>query len=480
MFAYTFSRFEADDWAEQVFKDTDLGDRRRSQRVTQIAAAMSKHPGLSIPSLYDRPYEVKATYNLFHRSEATPDRLQKSHRREVAKALRTPGQTFLLIEDTTSMSWTGDEPIRGLGPIGSGKNGEQGFLLHSTLAVRWTSPPAGQTERPPVEVVGLANQIYRVRKPRPAGENKKESRERKGRTRESELWVQAGEDLGEKPAEVRWEWVCDREADIYEFLIRCKALGHGFIVRAAQDRTVIDAARNVQGGLFEIARQATVLGCFALHLRARPGHPARTAHLAVSAVPVLLRSPNRPGYAQGQLAPVECTVVRVFELDPPTGVKPLEWVLLTDNAVETFEEALEVALKYSARWLIEEFHKALKSGVGAERLHLEAIERLFAAIAIMSLVALRLVGLREAVRLTPEAPAEIAGLSELELEVLRFKLERPIKTVGEVALAIGRLGGHMNRKGDGWPGWKTLSLGMKHLQLLVEGVRIAHALSQFG
>jgi len=69
--------------------------------------------------------------------------------------------------------------------------------------------------------------------------------------------------------------------------------------------------------------------------------------------------------------------------------------------------------------LIEEFHKALKTGTKAEELQLETAEGLFVAIAIKSIVALRLLDLRERVRLSPDAPAEQAGLNELERAVLR-------------------------------------------------------------
>jgi hypothetical protein len=66
---------------------------------------------------------------------------------------------------------------------------------------------------------------------------------------------------------------------------------------------------------------------------------------------------------------------------------------------------------------MEEYHKALKTGLGAERLQLESAERLFAAIAIMSVVALRLIELRERLRRNPDAEAAPSGLSSLELEV---------------------------------------------------------------
>jgi hypothetical protein len=129
---------------------------------------------------------------------------------------------------------------------------------------------------------------------------------------------------------------------------------------------------------------------------------------------------------------------------------------------------------------IEEYHKALKTGLGAERLQFETAARLFAAVAIMSVVALRLVGLREQVRCLPDHPAEAAGLENLDLEVLRMVTARPLRTVQDVALAIGRLGGHLNRHQDGLPGWQTLWLGMKKLALLVKGVRLARQMNKFG
>jgi hypothetical protein len=71
-------------------------------------------------------------------------------------------------------------------------------------------------------------------------------------------------------------------------------------------------------------------------------------------------------------------------------------------------------------------------------------------------------------------------LSELELDILRVRLKREITTVREVALAIGRLGGHLNRARDGMPGWITLWHGMRELTLLAEGVRLARLLPDGG
>jgi hypothetical protein len=174
----------------------------------------------------------------------------------------------------------------------------------------------------------------------------------------------------------------------------------------------------------------------------------------------MLSAPWRPGYGRSGKPPIPCTAVRVWEVAAPDPTDRLEWILLCDAKVTDFAQARACALQYSTRWVIEAYHKAIKTGLGAERLQLESAERLFAAIAIMSVVALRLIELRERLRRHPDAEAAQSGLSPLELEVLRQKSGRTLRTVREVALAIGRLGGHLNRTRDGLPGWQTLWHGM--------------------
>ncbi len=51
-------------------------------------------------------------------------------------------------------------------------------------------------------------------------------------------------------------------------------------------------------------------------------------------------------------------------------------------------------------------------------------------------------------------------------------------TIGQAVLWIGRLGGHLNRKGDGMPGVRTLWRGLHDLTLLVAGFRAAKRLRE--
>jgi hypothetical protein len=437
-----------------------------------------------MPELFAKRYDIEAAYQLLRHSEVTPDRIQAAHRRLVKDELRTPGR-FLLIEDTTFPSYSHRaEPVPGLGPIGGSEPGQQGFLLHSVLAVRapLSPEPDASGRRPPVTILGLADQQYLVRSPRPEAASKQAvSRQRVERDRESDRWLESSRRIGPAPTDpnVRWVRVADREADIYEYLRECIIRNHGFLVRASQDRVILDPLTDGRLGLvFGHIKGVEPLGGLYLDLRARPAHdgqkasPARRAKLLVSSGPVRIQAPERPGQAAGTNEPIDCWVIRAWEPEPPEGVERLEWVLYCDRKIETLSEALGGVMDYGTRFLIEEWHKGLKTGLKIEELQLETADRLFAAIAVMSVVALRLLDLRELGRAVPDAPAELTGLEPVELEILSLAVGRVLTTVASVVLALGRLGGHMNRRSDGMPGWITLWRGMKTLRQLVKGAEL--------
>lgn len=467
------------EWAKLHFSGAEMSDIRRVERVIKIATAVAQNPGASFGEMFGNWYDVKASYKLFGDEEATPEQLQAGHQWQVKENLKKPG-VYALLEDTSDMVWAGREKIAGLGPIGNGSEKLQGFLLHSVLAVKWEDPKPEEGKRPGVEVIGLAHQEYYLRQPRPKKETRQASKQR---ARESQLWERATQSLGEPPASewVVWVRICDRGADIYEFMLSCQVIQHQFVVRASQNRCLMDpVTRQRQGYLLSTARTLPSLGTTTLTLRARANQAEREVTLSLAATQITIGAPSRPGIRPDQQPPITCWVVRVWEANPPAGVKPLEWILLTDQPVTCLADALRVMRLYATRWFIEEFHKALKSGLGAERLQLQHAHRLWAAIAIFSVVALRLLDVRELARLFPDAPAQVAGLDPLELDILRLNHPHPIETVRDVILAIGRLGGHLNRTNDGLPGWHTLWRGMLKLRTWVDGVRMAHKLNNFG
>ncbi len=82
--------------------------------------------------------------------------------------------------------------------------------------------------------------------------------------------------------------------------------------------------------------------------------------------------------------------VYVAEKDPFSGADPLEWMLLTNLPVNTFDEAVEKVSWYCLRWKIEIFHKILKSGLKVEECRLGTAERLVRYLTVMSIIAWRI------------------------------------------------------------------------------------------
>ena len=287
--------------------------------------------------------------------------------------------------------------------------------------------------------------------------------------RESDRWAAAFQQSGGPPPGTDWTYVADRESDIAEVFARTREHDVGFIVRACQARAVIAE----EGNLFELAACAPVKGHFEVPMRARPGQPARTANVQVRARQVTIRGPYRPG----KKMPAETlNVVEIKELHPPSGVPPLHWVLLTTWPCETLEQCRAVAQAYTSRWLIEEYHKALKSGTGVEQSQLETAHALQTLLAVLSLVAVRLLGLKMAARADPDKAIEQDSLGDEVWAVLAKKFGKPRGgwTHRTTLTSIARLGGFLARKGDGDPGWLTIWRGWRRLVLLAEGYALGN------
>ena len=466
------------EWALTNFGEAAFTDVRRVARLVSIAEAALRSPTASWPQRFAQAYDLKATYNFFRDPEATPANIQFGHREELYATLSQPG-TYLFLEDTSEIFCaSGNTPIPGLGPVGASTKKGQGFLLHTDLAVAWPgADPALAPRRPPVLLLGIAAQQYHIRQLRPKAAGPRQGSERRtlpASELESALWEQASSEIGRAPADeaVRWIKVGDRGADIYDHLVACQAQGQRFVIRAKSDRVLVDEAGVPVGKLFAEVRGGASLGSLELSLRARPGQRARVAQLEVTATAVRLRAPQAKGQGAGGRAPVSCWAVRVWEPAAPEGVRGLEWLLLTDIAVTDFVGACEIIQMYATRWVEEEFHKALKSGLKVEQGQFRSAAEWLAAVAVLSVVGVRLVGLREQARVAPEAAAESSGLGAEEIEVLRAQSGKKLATVGEVVLALGRLGGHLNRKGDGPPGWQTMWRGWQRLEDMMMGYRL--------
>ena len=117
----------------------------------------------------------------------------------------------------------------------------------------------------------------------------------------------------------------------------------------------------------------------------------------------------------------------------------------------------------------------MKTGVGIEETQLSTYERITALLGILAVVAVWLMALKSLARVRPDAPLPADVLESDEVRVLELHRGRPPGgwTAGAVLRMIACLGGFLDRKGDGPPGWLTLWRGWQRLRDLVEGYRLA-------
>ena len=444
-------------WAEAEFGGVNLGDARRTARIIKVAERLARSPGGTLPGPLPSWAEMKAAYRLLENPAVTHERLQQLHWERTRQDCAALGE-YLLLEDTTQLDYTAHPETEGLGRIGDNRG--RGFYVHTTLALRiekWTA------HEPSLNLLGLFWQQLWTRDDKPKKGREKKSA-RLERPRESQRWAAALDQSGDSPPGTQWTLVADREADIAEVLIETRRHATDFIIRACRPRAVVMES----GDLFAAAAQAPVKGDFKIELRARPGQAARTARVQVRAREMTVRGPWRPG---GALPDQVVNVIEIREMNPPKEAEALLWVLLTSWPCQTLEQCMKAARAYGARWLLEEYHKALKSGTGVEKSQLMTAAKLKALLGVLALVAVRLLDMKLQARVNPDKAVSPDTLGADAFAILAAKYGRPKAgwTNRATLVAIAKLGGFPGRKGDGDPGWQTIWRGWQRLVQLTEG-----------
>ncbi len=447
-------------WGEKEFGSARLGDRRRTQRLVAMVTRLVQSPTGRLPQAFPAWKDLKAAYRFLDHVEFSPEQIQEPHRQQTLRACREPGE-YLLIEDTTELDYSSHRRAEQLGFIGNGRG--RGLLVHSTLAVRlerWSG--AGEPEG---VALGLLGQKCWIRPQK--GLRHQKWRPRMARARESERWAQVLDQAGPPAAGCRWIYTADRESDFYEPIVRAGRNGADFIIRGYRDRKLAGGDEHLWAAL----QRAPVQGVSQVQLRARNGEPARQATVVLRRCRVRLQGPWRP---QGIQEDVDVNVVEAREMAPPPGTEPLHWMLLTSLPCSGLAELKRVVARYALRWWIEQYHKALKSGAGIEASQLERGFRIENLLAVLAVVAVRLVNTQWLARNRPEEPVEPESFGTNALKILSAKYEVPKEgwTNRTVLIAVAQMGGFLGRKHDGMPGWQTIWRGWSLLMHMCEGVEI--------
>ncbi len=321
----------------------------------------------------------------------------------------------------------------------------------------------------------MVDQILHRRRKVPKGEGT--DAKRRHPERESRLWVKAADNVGPAPEGQLWVHVCDRAADTFEYLDFLVRKRRSFVFRSCQNRALeVEADDGGPRLLHDRLRALPCQATWAVEVSAQkaknsqPARLGRVATVCAAALAVRIKAPHAHNGEHGKEA-LAVWAIRVWEPQPPVGQEALEWLLLTDQAIPGATRLREVVGYYECRVVAEEYHKCQKTGVGIELLQLQSRAALEPMIALLSVVAVPLVNLRVAARQAASAaqPARVVvdGLWVRVLSTWRYQEERDL-TVLEFTLALARLGGHQNRKGDGLPGWQTLWRGWERLRTMLD------------
>jgi hypothetical protein len=437
-----------------------LPDQRLADRLLDVAAGLFERPERSFPDSYDSA-GLEGTYRFFSNKRVSSKAILGPHQLETAKRIEQES-CVLALHDTTSFSFATTSVRKGLGRK---KSAGQCFFAHATLAV------SADGERRPLGVLGLSTY---VRDAAPSA------------GREAGRWLKQIKAVGKLPAICAQKLihVADRESDSFATLHAMQLTDTRFVLRVSKDRRVrtstgsnskLDTTLSQAKAIF--TREASLsermfVRRSPIQAKLHPNRAARVAQLHVSASRIELLRPK--SFLKSELTPsLTVNVVRVWEPKPPAGEAPIEWQLFTSEPIETAANLEAIIDYYRARWVIEEYFKALKTGCRFEERQLESFHSLRNALAVFAPIAWNLLRLRTSAREQPDAPAD-GYISKYELTVLRTISRIPIKkspTRHEVLLAIAALGGHI--KFNGAPGWITLNRGYQKLTAVVEGFKLA-------
>lgn len=463
---------DAHDWASRQFGSAQLGDRRRTRRLVSLAATLASAGGTSIAAACVADEAGReAGYRFANNEDVSVDELVAAGGRGTSSRLGDERE-FLALCDSTTLIYHHDSVHDEMGDVGAPpRSTKRGIWAHNVLLVdRQTRVP-----------LGLLHQDYWIRDVAQRGK-KHQRRTRPYEDKESYKWergIDAARAYLSAEQQARTLFICDREADVFELVHALVTTSTRFVIRAVHNRALVaeeDTAGDEQTYLWDGLEALEPVGQRTLRVEQRGGRPARLAELALYAATMTFCAPKRLAKTHRS---VTLRVVRVLEANPPEGVEALEWVLMTTEEGTDQTSVERIVDAYAARWLVEDFHKAWKSGCKVEELRLRSRDALLRVAVLLAQAAVRLIALRNLAGTTPDAPAETlldrrqmrclwAWLMSTpvarKLEVT--KASRGQLTMRQAYLAIGYLGGWHDSQRNGRVGWEKFWQGWSKLQTM--------------
>ncbi|MCG6138123.1 MAG: IS4 family transposase [Nostoc sp. LLA-1] len=436
-------------WAASELKQADLGDARRNKRLVRIVEDLACQPTSSVPQACGSVAATTAAYDFWSSPYFEPDDIRNAHIKSTVERIKEH-EIVLMIQDTTNIDLTNHPATSGIGYLDHRRS--LGLKVHTAFAASTKGVP-----------LGIINQQVWTRDIEDLGIAKKR-RQRETKEKESQRWLDGLERTQEfVPTETTVVTMGDSEADIFDLFRKQRPSNSHLLIRGTHNRKVNHTAKY----LHQAIRATPGCGTLLVEVKRNPGVAARTAELTIKYATFEVEVPQHH-IGRSQLQPVKLQVILAEENNPPVGVSPISWLLLTTLEINNFSAATRCVKWYTYRWLIERYHYALKSGCKIEELQLETAKRINMALATYSIVAWRLLWLTYEARHNPDISCEtVLDIFEWQSLCVNFT-KNPIPpqkppTIREAVRMIATLGGFLGRKSDGEPGVKTIWRGLRRL-----------------
>jgi len=442
------------------FRRSDFGDKRLSDRLKKIAVDLGSAPSKSIPEASGDWASTKAVYRFTDNPKVNRMEILSSHQEEIKSRLDGSSlDEILCVSDTTHLTYPSPLSIEGLGDIGDSKTDVGGVLVHSTIGI---DPNSGRT-------IGVLDQqvLIQDQSQEPTATYDTNGKEEPTELRnEQEKWIRGAKRADEVPPEdIRAIHVMDRGADDFDHFLDLKEKDVGYVIRANQNRS-IKTTSGEKDHLLDWSKEMPEIGQTKIQIQQKKGRKARTADLSVQTGSCELLPPNDSDRTET----VDINLVRIVEIREDDDA--MEWVLVTTEPVEDLDDALEVMEYYQLRWRIEEWHKVLKTGCKIEELKHEKWERIEVLLGIYSVIAWKVMELRDMARGNSEHDISHI-LTETQMRVLEKKYpELKEKQGKEYAIAVAKLGGYLDKSSDPPPGWTVIWRGFKKVKSWAEGYEL--------
>lgn len=455
-------KVEVNTWAFNEFGRADLGDERRTNRLVSTFSDMCEAPDGRVTQMFSDPAKRKGAYRILENSAVKIDALNQASTQAAVHRAQAYNHVYIPVDGTSLR--LASSPAKDLGNLNSYEYPAKGVHVHNSIIVS----PDGRT-------LGIGHQEYYARIVPEIKRTRDERHRLPIEEKETHYWLictQQTEAAFEKAGgSVECRFVFDQAGDFYEMLEYAATARSKFIIRSNWDRVLeSNSHEKSKRHLVEELDRAPLLGAYQFELSAQPDRTARTAIMHVSARHCAIRLENQyiPKHATANM-----WVIHVRETGPvPAGEEPIEWRLLTNCTVETFEQAAEVVYGYTFRWRIEEMHRCWKTVCNVEMTRLRSFQTLVKFAILMASVAARIQHIKATYHERPTDPADsLFSAAELKaIQLLRFHIKEDMSedvTIKQAIIWLAQVGGYIGPS-NGPPGQETIGRGLMRIQIAVE------------